>query len=189
LLGNPQGNLGRTLLDYAIGGWEFSGISLYRSGRPLFLDNSNTNVNNNVRVEYTAGSWTTSDHNLAGSNYNGDLQGLYGPLQGLPAASAATNRRFDPSKVTNAQSFVYGNLPAAYGGIRQPGNFNTDLSLMKKFSLGESRFIQIRGEASNAFNIRGYGPYNTTVGADGFGLITSAGNTERRLQLSARIVF
>lgn len=188
LLSSPQG-LGMKLLDYAVGGWEFSGVSLYRSGRPLFLDNSNTNVNNNVRAEYTAGSWTTSDHNLAGSNYNGDSQAIYGPLQPYPSVTAETNRRFDPSKVTSAQAFVYGTLPAVYGNIRQPGNFNTDLSLMKKFPFGESRFVQIRGEASNAFNIRGAGSYNTTVGSDAFGLITSAGNVERRMQLSARIVF
>ncbi len=189
-LGNPQGSMGKTLLDYAVGGWEFSGVSLYRSGRPLFLDNNNTNVNNNVRAEYTAGSWTSSDHNLNNSGYGSDTTVLYGPRQPLPAPDVAGSRRFDPSKVITAQSFTYGTLPADYGAIRQPSNFNTDLSLMKRFMLpGEGHFLQIRGEASNAFNIRGFGSYGTTVGADNFGIIQSAGNVERRMQISARLVF
>ena len=189
-LGNPQGNLGKTLLDYVAGGWEFSGISLYRSGRPLFLDNNNTNVNNNVRAEYTAGSWASGDHNLNNSAYSSDNAVLYGPRQPLPSASAADGRRFDPSKVVTAQPFTYGTLPADYGAIRQPSNFNTDLSLMKRFLLpGEGHFLQIRGEASNAFNIRGFGSYGTTVGSDDFGIIRGAGNTERRMQISARLVF
>ena len=61
---------------------------------------------------------------------------------------------------------------------------------MKRFLLpGEGHFLQIRGEASNAFNIRGFGSYGTTVGSDDFGIIQGAGNTERRMQISARLVF
>jgi hypothetical protein len=44
-------------------------------------------------------------------------------------------------------------------------------------------------EATNFFNIRGYGAYNTTIGNRYFGMITAAGNTERSIQMSARIVF
>lgn len=53
----------------------------------------------------------------------------------------------------------------------------------------EGRFLQLRMEAVNALNQRAFGPYNTTMGTPYFGLITTAGNVERRMQVSARIVF
>lgn len=51
---------------------------------------------------------------------------------------------------------------------------------MKKFFFtGEGkRYLQFRMEGSNIFKISGFGRYNT-----------GAGNTERRIQMSARIVF
>jgi hypothetical protein len=61
---------------------------------------------------------------------------------------------------------------------------------MKKFNLaGEKRFIQLRVEAINAFNIRGFGLYDSGEADAHFGLITSPGNVERHVQVSARIVF
>jgi hypothetical protein len=53
----------------------------------------------------------------------------------------------------------------------------------------ENSFLQMRLEAENVFNIRGLGNYNTTFGDRNFGYITSAGNSPRRMQLSARIIF
>jgi hypothetical protein len=44
-------------------------------------------------------------------------------------------------------------------------------------------------EGTNFFNIRGYGNYNTSIGTTYFGLITSAGQNPRNIQISARIVF
>jgi hypothetical protein len=51
-------------------------------------------------------------------------------------------------------------------------------------------------EATNALNIRGTANYNTDVSSSDFGFITAAanngtiaGNQERRMQVSARIVF
>jgi hypothetical protein len=62
---------------------------------------------------------------------------------------------------------------------------------MKRFTIAQEgrTFLQFRVEAQNVFNIRGLGSYNTQIGNPNFGLITLAGNTERRMQLSARVVF
>jgi len=101
-------------------------------------------------------------------------------------------RRFDTSKVTDARAFTYGNLPPVFGNIRNPGNSKTDFSLMKKFPIGSegSRYFQLRLEAHNAFNQRGWGSYNTTIGSPYFGLIQSAGPYGPRLmQISGRLFF
>jgi hypothetical protein len=85
---------------------------------------------------------------------------------------------------------TYGNLPPILDDIRHPSFTQTDLSLMKKFRLwSEASFLQLRVEAENTFNQRGFGRYNTTIGTPDFGLITEAGNVERRMQVSARLVF
>ena len=186
-LGSPQGDMGKTVLDYVVGGWEISGFTAWRSGRPVILVAGNTNVNNDTRVERTFGSYASSDHNLNHPSFSDNNQVLRSSNDPRPEGMT---RRFDPSKVLDAKTFTYGTLPPILDNIRHPSFTQTDVSLMKKFRLwSEASFLQIRLEAENAFNQRGFGQYNTTIGTPDFGLITTAGNVERRMQVSARIVF
>ena len=60
---------------------------------------------------------------------------------------------------------------------------------MKNFKIREASYVQFRAEAQNAFNIRGFGAYNSQIGAVNYGLITAAGNVARQIQLSLRINF
>ena len=46
-----------------------------------------------------------------------------------------------------------------------------------------------RAEAQNVFDIRGYGPVQSQIGNANYGLITTAGNLPRQIQMSARFVF
>ena len=86
--------------------------------------------------------------------------------------------------------------------IRQPSRFTHDLSLMKRFPVfGDDggRYLQLRMEAQNVFNLRGFGNYNTDPRSATFGLITGPAASvdfgqglrfdERRIQVSARFVF
>ena len=59
---------------------------------------------------------------------------------------------------------------------------------MKNFHFG-SRYLQIRAEAQNMLDIRGLGPYNAQIGNVNYGLITTAGNLPRQIQLSGRLNF
>jgi hypothetical protein len=186
-LGHPD-SAGKTALDYAIGGWEFSGLAIYRSGRPVVFGYGNGNINNGYGIEWTYGSYATSNTNLANPSFPGD-QGVFYSTQDL--RPEGMQGRFDSSKFLQPDTFNYGTLPPVYGNIRNPGNTNYNISLMKRFLFTKDggKYLQFRMEAINVFNIRGFGPYGTTVGNPDFGLITSAGNTERRVQMSARIVF
>lgn len=187
LLGNPD-NFAEKVLDQVAGGWELAGIGVIRSGRPLIFQARTPNINNNIRVEWSYGSYTTSDTNLSNPNFTGKQQVFYSTRDPRPSNLV---RRFDPSKVTDAQLFTYGTLPPIYSDIRQSSNYNYDMSLMKAFFFdGErKRYLQFRMEGRNIFNIRGFGNYNLTIGTADFGLITSPGNTERQIQMSARFVF
>ena len=186
-LGSPKG-AAQLIADGAIGGWQLAGTGIYRSGRPVIFGNTNNEIDNSVGILSVYGS--VLSNNLTNPGY---VQTGYGLNQALPANAG----RFDTSQFLQGESFVYGNMAPIYGNIRQPGNGQFDMSLMKKFPLSADaakRYLQLRLEASNAFNIRGLANYNTTLGQPTFGYVsevngTIAGNTERHAQISARIVF
>jgi len=187
-MATPSG-FGGLLLEEIAGGWEISGTTGYRSGRPFVFYDTRINTNNNIRVETTFGSCAQPGcAGLLNANFKGGKSVLVAPGQATPAASALP---FSLSAILPAKAFTYGTLPPVYGGFRNPGDFTSDLSVMKSFTFSSdaSRYLQFRAEASNAFNVAGLGPYNNTVGAAGFGTITSVANTERHVQLSLRFVF
>jgi hypothetical protein len=185
-LSNPQ-SFGAKLLDGAVGGWELAGMGTYRSGRPVVLTATTPNINNNIRVEWTYGNFTDpSNPTIDNPAFGGKNQVFYSTRDNV---SATPIRRF--FNASDAQQFTYGTLPPIFPNTRHPMNFNYDMSLMKSFPFtAENRsYLQFRMEATNFFNIRGYGAYNTTIGNRYFGMITAAGNTERSIQMSARIIF
>jgi len=185
-LTTPSGLAGH-ILDRVAGGWQVAGNYSYTNGNPMILTGSTTsNINNTIKVNQTWGSYATSDHNLTSSNYSDDKQALYSPVDPITASSI---RRLDPTKVVGAQPFISGNLPPTDSAYCNPPLQQMDISLMKNFYFKESRYVQIRAEAQNAFNFRGFGPYNSQIGAASYGLITTAGNVSRQIQLSARINF
>ena len=184
---NTPTTFGDKLLDYVAGGWQFSGNSTYVSGTPVdWWGTSTVNTNNSIKVETTYGSYATSNHNLANPAYTGDSGALVSPNM----AAAVGTSRFNAANMITAQNYIAGNLPPVDPSLRNPPWAQTDFSLMKNFSLwSEKRILQVRAEAQNAFNIRGYGTYNNQLGNPYFGLITNAGNGPRQIQMSARITF
>ncbi len=187
-MGAPSGVAAR-MLDKVVGGWQVAGNYNFFTGTPITLTGSTTsNINNTIKINQTWGSYATSDHDLTPTNYQSDSQVLHSPVDPVTAASI---RRLDPARVVGAQVFVSGNLPPNDDAYRNPSRHQWDLSLMKNFALGEARgrYVQVRAEAQNAFNIRGFGNYQSQIGNANYGLITSAGNTARQIQLSARINF
>jgi hypothetical protein len=191
-LGHPNGYGGK-FIDGVAGGWQLAGIYTWVSGAPVVLSFANGQTNNGTgHIINTWGSWTSSDQNLSSSSFSNNNAVFVetGNVTTNPSVS-----RFNSGAVTDAQPFVYGNLNPIEPGIREPGTFNTDLSLMKDFpfSTEGKRFLQLRVEASNAWNQRGFPTYSATVGSPGFGLLVADPNNPWRqpriVQLSGRIVF
>ncbi len=175
------------ILNGAIGGWKLAGQYSFTSGAPIVLTGSASgNINNTIKVVQTYGSYASSDHNLVSAAYTDNNQVLYGPNQPITATSVGY---LDKTKVVPAAAFVSGNLPPTDGRYRQPANWQMDMSLMKQFLLGEGRYLEVRAEGQNAWNIRGFGNYNASINTSTYGLITTAGNQPRQIQLSARINF
>jgi hypothetical protein len=185
-LGQPSG-LAASILDKVVGGWQVAGNYQFYTGTPITLTGSTTsNINNTIKINQTWGSYAGPDRNLTPPNYRSDADVLISPVTPI---TADTIRRLDPTKVVGARVFVSGNLPPNLDEYRNPEYHQWDLALMKNFPFGAGRYLQFRAEAQNVFNIRGFGPYNSQIGTANYGLITTAGNEPRQIQLSARVNF
>jgi hypothetical protein len=186
-LGNPQGT-GGTILDYIVGGWELSGMSLWRSGRPVLIQSYQVDASS--RVYSTFGSYAYATQTLVNPAWNGDWSSAFASNKDDYTKATPT---VDLNAMIPAKSFTLGTLPAVYDGIRAPGSLLHDLSLMKKFPLFSKdglRYIQTRVEATNLFNSRGFGAILLDPARpEHFGQIDSAGYQERHIQVSLRVVF
>ncbi|HVN21582.1 MAG TPA: carboxypeptidase regulatory-like domain-containing protein [Dongiaceae bacterium] len=195
-MNSPQG-VGH-ILEAVAGGWEISGISTWQSGTPISIGVNGTTVDNSLDINYVTASLAP------GATLDSIKGAAYANARStLCPYSCSTDKNFDPkthpvalnkSAISNngvAQSFTYGTLPPILK-LRNPSNWNTDLSIMKSFpvlSSDGSRYFQLRLEGANIFNHPGLAGYDTDVTHATFGMITGTANTERNVQISGRFVF
>jgi hypothetical protein len=188
-MSDPSGFAGH-LAEAALGGWELSGTTAIRSGRPVSFNVQAQNVDQNIYIRQVFGSLASG----------ATLKDAWNPHAHHPFAPSGLAPQpgdtpvFNLSALANggsAQSFTYGNLPATIGEFRNPGNWGSDLSLMKNFALSSdgTRYFQFRGEAANVFNHPGRGGYDNNTSDTTFGYIQGPGNGERHLQVSGRLFF
>jgi hypothetical protein len=106
---------GRRFLNHGVGaailgGWEFSGISIFQSGRPLLI---------------TAPDQT----NLYNFSYtNGRANRLHSPVLD---SGQSDNHWFDTTAFAAAPPFTIPNDSLSQGNLRGPRRINTDVSLIK----------------------------------------------------------
>jgi hypothetical protein len=170
--GHTFGGNMNSVANAAIGGWEVSAIYLYSSGLPLSFSVPGATLGN---------GWGTRP-NLVGD-------------PALPNPSATL--WFNPNAFAAPGPYLFGN--SGNGILFGPGSQVMNLALMKKFYFKESRYLQFRWEAFNAFNhtnllaFSGDNPnngstLNTTIGQSTTGQITAAGPA-RVMQVAVKLVF
>jgi hypothetical protein len=76
-----------------------------------------------------------------------------------------------------------------FNNLRRDATRNCDVSMLKRISLGESKYLQLRFEAFNVTNRVGFAAPNMAATSTAFGLITATANTPRKIQAGARIVW
>jgi len=150
-LNHPDG-IGGHLLDAAAGGWAFAGITTWDpKGTPVLLptvDGGNTAPGAAIR-------WGIANHNYrkSGSSYSNALviNGAFanGSGQGILNASS----------LTRTPDYTLANSPVMFADLRNPGDFFTDASILKKyyFSDNQARYVEVRIEAQDIFNHANYG--------------------------------
>lgn len=146
-----------------LGGWSLGGILQLQSGSP-FTPTTGRDIAN-------VGTTTRPDRSGEGTVTNPTI-----------------TQWFDASAFTNPANFTYGN--SGVNILRGPGSQNIDAILSKNFPLGaESRYLQFRFEAFNAFNHANFGQPNANINQPAqVGRIFSAA-APRVLQLALKIYF
>ena len=149
-------------------GWSVSGITTLASGLPITISE-------------------TDDQSLTGANIDlpnytpGSLTGNHNPRTGLPY--------FNTGLFTQETLGTFGSSHRRF--FHGPGINNTDLALLRKFSMHEDVNLQFRAEAFNVFN---HAQFNTpsgnwnNQGVGGFGYVTSA-RDPRIMQIALKLLF
>lgn len=156
--------------------WVLSGTTRFSTGFPVTLSND-------------------SDNSLLGTQPNGvnalgvDLPNVArGPL-GLNSNPRNRQPYFNTSLFSLQPLGQPGNAARRY--FYGPGTLNFDMALLKNFELGESRSLQFRLEAFNAFNhAQFFGPsaVNGDISSTGFGQVVSA-LPPRLVQAALKLTF
>ena len=148
-------------VDLALGGWQLSGIYSFTSGAPLSISVPGATLGN---------GWNTR------ANLTGD------PQVSDPNASMW----FNTGAFAAPPEHQWGN--SGIGILDGPANQTMNLGLMKNFFFTESKYLQLRFEAYNAFNHVNLDTPGTNLGTGDFGLITSAGSA-RTVQVGLKFLF
>ena len=154
------------------GGWQLSGIMLWRGGLPL-------------TVTTTTGVQSTGTGNRPNRICDGKL------------SNPTIDKWFDTSCFAAPTDLTgtYGN--AGRNIIRGPGSFNIDASLIKNTKIGRVA-TEFRIEAFNVLNHPQFGNPNTTLGNAAVGTISAmlsspscatCGTIERQVQLGVKVRF
>jgi hypothetical protein len=125
----PGGNM-PGLMKHLIGGWQWSGVMEYESGRPFNVISG-------------------SDRSGRGLGSNNDRAKLTGqPL--APPSGSPREQWFNPAAFAVADAGTFGDVPKGF--LRGPSFHSWNMGLFKNLRHGEAMGIQIRIEAFNIFN-------------------------------------
>jgi outer membrane receptor protein involved in Fe transport len=176
------GNIGRGA-DMVLGGWQWNATMIIGSGLPFSPGYNECNSDRDTgpcRPDLT-GSFPTG----SGSFNNQTRQVVYF----TPVAPLATNGAVSGA-FTRPQVATFGNIHR--NQFTGPGEFMSDMSIFKNFTITESVKAQFQAEFFNVFNHPVYNePSNTCIDCAGAGVINSLqGDSQmRQFQLGFRVTF
>jgi len=146
-----------------LGGWQFQGITIFRSGSPFTVTMSRDVANTGVGGQRP---------NRIGS----------GVLD-----HPTLEKWFDPAAFIAAPNFTYGN-----SGLRilYPDIVRTiDFSMFKQFRVAERSKLQFRWEVFNLPNTPSFSGPNATLDTNTVGRVTSTSTAPRQMQVALKLTF
>jgi hypothetical protein len=165
----PIGKGGRWMKSgiagWILGGWQVNGVITAQTGGPLDLQYSNAGLN---------APFINNRPNVNGS------VAIYGKFK-----SGTT--WFDTSAFSAPADKTFGNVGRNI--LTGPDLVNLDASLFRKIPFGERISLELRAESFNTTNTPHFNNPGNVFGTSTFGVITSAVNDSRALQLGAKVMF
>jgi trimeric autotransporter adhesin len=158
------------LLDYVVGGWTVNAVSVYQTGFPLQISQTNAN--------------SAYGYGAQRPNATGVDPGTSGSVESRLA------NYINPAAFALAPAGTFGNISRTIS-LRGPGQKNWDLSVFKSVTIKERFKAQFRAEALNGFNspLFAFTSSGLNRSSGSFGQITSQANFSRQLQLALRFSF
>ncbi|HEY0704109.1 MAG TPA: TonB-dependent receptor [Candidatus Acidoferrales bacterium] len=152
-----------------VGGWELSGFFTFATGFPL--------------TPYISASVAEVERGTQGSVRPNRLPGA-----SITQGGGHLDHWFNTNAffTTFMAGQLYGN--ASRFSIPGPGVQNINLSISKRFELRESRSVELRASANNAFNIVQYAGVDTQYGSTALGQVDAV-QPMRQLTFLARLRF
>jgi hypothetical protein len=181
-MNHPQG-LGGHLLDAVAGGWAFAGITTWDpKGTPVLAPT----VDGGSTAPGAALRWTLLNHSYkrSGASNEDALVVNGGFVKGnVKGVLNSTSFGITPN-------YSLANSPVMFSDLRNPGDFYTDASILKKYYLSDNRdrYLEFRIEALNILNHPVFGGIIADPSAPTFGGLN--GKTGQRvMQVGGRFFF
>ncbi len=135
-----------------LGGWEWSGITLFQSGEPFSITNGVFYDNAGVANGSGSGSYVDFAPGVSKTHINGsrEVSGITGPLL------------FNPAAIIAPRALTYGD--SARNSFNLPHRTQFDMGLFKQFALLREWALQIRAEGFNVFNHTQFDGVNSSPG-------------------------
>jgi hypothetical protein len=182
--------------DLLLGGFEYSVIAQYRSGRPINLPG------NADLIADPRGDQFFSNPNVAGTTdsfFNNCVRQLDG-TSSRPATNAAGVRNgstrvpcSNPAWALRNTTNTLRSTPLRLGDLREPSATTFDMALNKSFIFTETLRLQLRAELFNALNTPLFGsPDSGDATSQTFGVLNPNNgqrNIPRQIQLGVKFIF
>lgn len=175
--GDGKPGSGHPVVRAIVKDWQISGITRFRSGRPLGSIGAACNLPNagTCYADYTPAF--SGPVRINGNYGEGDVSGANPPAF------------IDRNAFQSPAAFTYGNTPRTLAfDLRNPSSFNQDLSVKRDFRI--SKFTLGFGfDVFNLFNSVVFGGIQTNITNANFGRVSNQANTPRVGQVKLRIGF
>jgi hypothetical protein len=169
---------GNAVVRALVSGWQVSGITQFRSGRPLGSVLGACNLPNAGTCYADFNPAFSGDVRINGDYGDGDVLGTNPPSY------------IDRAAFVSAAPYTYGNTPRTMTyDLRNPSSFNQDLSVQRDLRLGATAKLRIGAEVFNLFNTVVFGGINMNITNANFGRVSAQTNQPRVIQLKARVEF
>jgi hypothetical protein len=155
--------------DKLLSGWGIGGITTFQSGLPLALTTA-SNLTNSL-----GGG---SRPNVISSNVT---------VSG--SAQSRLGQWFNTAAYAQPASFTFGSESRTDPVLRATGINNFDFTVVKRTQITERFRLEFRTEFFNLFNRVQFADPGTSLGSPQFGIVTSAMNLPRLVQLGLRLSF
>jgi hypothetical protein len=175
------GNIGRGA-DLLVGGWQWNATMVIGSGLPFTPSYGECNSD---RDTGPCRPDITGSFHMGSSSFNDQTRQV---VYFTPVAPLATNGAVS-GPFTRPQIGTFGNIQR--NSFTGPGEFLSDMSIFKNFTITESVKAQFQAEFFNVFNHPIYANPNNCVDCSGNGIINSleANSQMRQFQVGFRVTF